>query len=68
MIHSWYLLLIMMHHPAFMVRGEVALAMDEMDHPMRDELLNQLLKDISLYVTNCAYLVLNLNDFNLKTE
>lgn len=51
-----------------MVRGEVALAMDEMDHPMRDELLNQLLKDISTYVTNCAYLVLNLNDVNLKTE
>ena len=29
-------LLIMMHHQSFMERGEVALAMDEMDHPNRD--------------------------------
>ena len=27
-----------------------------------DELINQLLKDISPYVANCAYLVLNSSD------
>jgi HEAT repeat protein len=53
------LLLMMMHHPSFMVRGEVALAMGEIDHPMRYELLNQLLNDISPYVADCAYIVLN---------
>lgn len=53
------LLLSVMHHPSFMVRGEVALAMDEMDHPMREELLNHLLEDMSPYVANCARLVLN---------
>jgi len=53
---------IMMHHPSFMVRGVVALAVGEMDHPKRDELLNQLLKDSSPYVANCAYLVLNYNN------
>ena len=62
------LLLIMMHHPSFMVRGEVALAMDEMDHTMRDELLNQLLNDISPYVANCAYIVLNHNNVNLNRK
>jgi HEAT repeat protein len=49
---------IMMHHPSFIVRGEVALALDEMDHPKRDEILNQLLNDISPYVANCAYVIL----------
>jgi len=56
------LLLIMMHHPSFMVRGEVALAMGRIDHPDREELLNQLLNDVSPYVANCANIVLNRND------
>jgi HEAT repeat protein len=59
---------IMMHHPSFMVRGEVALAMGEMDHPKRDELLNQLLNDISPYVANCAYLILNYSNVGLKRK
>ncbi len=62
------LLLIMMHHQSFLVRGKVALAMGEMDHPKRDELLNQLLNDISPYVANCAYLVLNHNNANLDRK
>jgi HEAT repeat protein len=53
---------IMIQHPSFMVRGIVALAVGEMDHPKRDELLNQLLKDSSPYVANCAYFVLNYNN------
>jgi HEAT repeat protein len=48
------LLLIMMDHPSFLVRGEVALAMGEMDHPKKDELLNRQLRDISPYVVDCA--------------
>jgi HEAT repeat protein len=52
------LLLIMMHHPSFLVRGEVALAMGEMDHPKKDELLDRMLLDISPYVANCAHFVL----------
>ncbi len=59
---------IMMHHSAFMVRGEVALAIGEIDHPMREGLLNQLLNDISPYVANCAYLVLNYSKVNLKRK
>ena len=56
------LLLIMMHHPSFMVRGEVALAMGRIDHPNKYELLNQLLNDISPYVANCANIALSRND------
>lgn len=52
-------LLIMMHHKSFLVRGEVALAAGEMDHPIKAELLNRLLEDVSPYVANCAHLVLN---------
>jgi len=52
-------LLILVHHKSFMVRGEVALVMGEMDHPKKDELLNRLLLDISPYVANCAHFVLN---------
>ena len=58
----------MVHHPSFMVRGEVALAMRVVDHPKRDGLLNQLLKDISPYVANCAYLVTNYSNVNLKRK
>jgi hypothetical protein len=54
---------IMMHHPSFIVRGEVAI-----DHPKRDELLNQLLNDTSSYVATCASLVLNENNVNLKRK
>ena len=36
---------IMMNHPSFMVRGEVAMALRRMDNPERDKLLNQLLND-----------------------
>lgn len=53
------LLLIMMYHPSFLVRGEVALAMGEMDHPKKDEMLNRMLLDISPYVANCAHFILN---------
>ena len=38
---------IMMRHPSFMVRGEVALALGKMDHPTRDEILNQLRAEIA---------------------
>lgn len=48
----------MMNHPSFIVRGEVALALGEMDHQKRDEILIQLLNDISPYVANCAYIIL----------
>ena len=58
----------MMHHQAFMVRGEVALAMGKLDHPNRDELLNQLQNDISPYVANCAYLGLNCNNVNINRK
>jgi|GEM_PF-1867077 len=53
------LLFMMIHHPSFMVRGEVALALGRMEHPNRDELLIQLLKDISPYVADCANIALN---------
>jgi HEAT repeat protein len=59
-------LTIMAHHSSFMVRGEVALAIRDMDHMKRDELLNQLLRDGSPYVTNCAYLVLNAGNLDPK--
>lgn len=59
---------IMMHHPSFMVRGEVALAIGKMDHPNRDELLKQLQNDISPYVANCANLGLNCNNVNLNRK
>ena len=59
---------IMMHHPSFMVRGEVALAMGEIDHPKRNELLNQFLNDCSPYVANCAYIILNDSNINLKRK
>ena len=36
-----------MMHQSFMERGEVALAVDEMGHPNRDKLLNQLLNNIN---------------------
>jgi HEAT repeat protein len=57
---------IMMHHPSFMVRGEVALALGEIAHPKRDALLNELLNDGSPYVANCAHIALNYNNINLK--
>jgi HEAT repeat protein len=59
---------IMMYHPSFIVRGEVALSMSDMDLPDRDKLLNQLLNDSSPYVANCAYLVLNASNVNLKRK
>ena len=54
------MLRIMMHHRSFMVRGEVALAIGEIDHSMMDELLSLLLNDISPFVANCARLVIEL--------
>jgi len=59
---------IMMPHPSFMVRGEVALAIGDMDHPERDGLLKQMLNDVSPYVANCAYLGLNGSNINLKHD
>ena len=59
---------IMMHHPSFMVRGEVALALRKMEHPKREELLNQLQSDNSPYVANCAYIALNYNNVNLNEK
>lgn len=53
------LLLMMIHHPSFMVRGEVALAMEMLDHPNRDKLLIQLLNDVSPYVANCTNIALS---------
>lgn len=58
----------MVHHPSFMVRGEVALALHEIDHPDRDDLLDQLLNDISPYVSNCARIILNGTIDNLKRK
>jgi len=59
---------IMMTHPSFMVRGEVAMALRRMDNPERDKLLNQLLtdNDSSPYVRKCANHVLNNDNVNLK--
>jgi len=57
---------IMMRHSSFMVRGEVALALGEMVHPKRDKLLNELLKDFSPYVANCANIVLNYDSLDPK--
>lgn len=59
---------IMMRHPSFMVRGEVALALGKMDHPTRDEILNQLRADNSPYVANCACIALNYNNVNLNEK
>lgn len=51
----------MMHHPSFMVRGEVALAMRRLDCLNRDEILKQLLNDSSPYVVDCASIASNQN-------
>jgi len=50
---------VMMHHPSFMVRGEVALPLGIMDHPEKDDMLNEILNDYSPYVVNCAHIALN---------
>lgn len=57
---------IMANHPSFMVRGEVALALRNMDHPRREELLSQLLNDTSPYVANCANQILNYSNTKLE--
>jgi HEAT repeat protein len=57
---------IMAHHPSFIVRGEVDLALQNMDHPRRQGLLSQLLNDTSPYVANCANLILNCRNIKLK--
>lgn len=62
------LLLMVIQHPSFMVRGEVALTMGRMDHPNRDKLLNQLLNDVSPYVANCANIVLSRNDKEIEVR
>jgi HEAT repeat protein len=64
------LLKMMIHHRSFMVRGEVALAIGELDHPMKEKLLGKMVTDPSPYVANCARLVLNYSNIssNLKNE
>lgn len=49
---------IMTHHRSFLVRGEVAKAIGSVDNPDLSELLDQLLKDISPYVEECARMAL----------
>lgn len=49
---------IMTHHRSFLVRGEVAKAIGSVDNPDLSEMLDQLLKDISPYVEECAHMAL----------